>query len=89
MTDRYFEHAIDVLQRAKNEAEDDIHCTLYATEIDMILDLLKEQPEIVRCIDCKHKEKSVSPYWRLWCKRLHSGCDPDWFCADGERNDGL
>ena len=46
------------------------------------------QPEIVRCKDCKHKEESVSPYWEIWCNRLHCGCDNNWFCADGERRGG-
>ena len=44
--------------------------------------------EVVRCKDCKHKEKSGSPYFPLWCNRLHCGCDNDWFCADGERKEG-
>ena len=42
---------------------------------------------VVRCRDCKHKEESVSPSWQAWCNRLHCGCDLEWFCADGEREE--
>lgn len=55
--------------------------------IELIADaiaLLKEQPEIVRCKDCKHRDPED--------KRCDSGhgirCSlprpDDWFCADGE-----
>ena len=39
---------------------------------------LAEQPQIVRCKDCKH-------YMTIHC--TCDGCciSPDWFCADGER----
>lgn len=43
--------------------------------------------EIVRCKDCIYKEEYPSPYWKYWCNRLKCGCDDDWFCADGERED--
>ena len=48
---------------------------------------LKDQPEIVRCKDCRKgsliMEVNTLPYIRCY------GVDhePDWFCADGERND--
>ena len=54
--------------------------------IDDTVELLKEQPQIVRCRDCRFKEKSVVPY-RWWCNRLEKHCDNDWFCADGERSE--
>ena len=46
--------------------------------------MLNEQPEIVRCKDCKH-----------WDSEEHDcnikigwfACGADWFCADGERRD--
>lgn len=40
---------------------------------------LKEQPQIVRCKDCKHKE--------LCEEKIGGKIIPDWFCADGERRD--
>ena len=49
------------------------------------LELLKEQPEIVRCKDCIHWDNLTK-----FCG-THSSCFtvqrtlPDWFCADGER----
>ena len=51
------------------------------------LALLKEQPEIVRCKDCKNwvgngADIDELPYW-LPCKGEMRR--PDYFCADGER----
>ena len=41
--------------------------------------LLREQePEIVRCKDCKHHRENI-------CEVLIGIYAPDWFCADGER----
>lgn len=45
--------------------------------------------DIVRCKDCKHwvgngAEMDEFPYW-LPCK--HQIREPDYFCADGERQD--
>ena len=56
-------------------------------------ELLKEQqPEIVRCKDCKYCVKE--PNGELYCNILAVGYEPfgskkvnsDWYCADGERN---
>jgi len=48
--------------------------------VEDILELLKEQPQIVRCKDCKKH------YNELKCRC--GGYTPnDWFCADGERQD--
>ena len=49
---------------------------------------LKEQPEIIRCKDCKHGEI----YTAINGVLLSIMCDgvkhrPEWFCADGERRD--
>lgn len=48
---------------------------------------LKEQPEIVRCKDCKWAE--VSDNEHTWCDHVdHEFChNNDWFCADGEKGD--
>ena len=49
-----------------------------------VLILLKEQPEIVLCKDCKHCEFPNAE--REWCKKGHlHGNAETWFCADGER----
>lgn len=45
--------------------------------------LLKEQPQIVRCKDCKHRyNDNECPY----CNECGGRAFPadDWFCADGE-----
>lgn len=55
----------------------------YRTERRDIRCPLKEQPQIVRCKDCKHYENGG---WFTQCFR-HNGISPDsnWFCADGVR----
>ena len=42
---------------------------------------------VVRCKDCKFKQKSFVFDRQWWCNRLEKHCDDDWFCADGERRD--
>jgi hypothetical protein len=49
------------------------------------LELLKEQPEIVRCKDCKHGEKWNAVYACGKSRGFGTTHEPDWFCADGER----
>ena len=54
------------------------------------LALLKDQPEIVRCKDCKwYKEGyDINEKWFSRCNgsvRTYGHTNPDWFCADGER----
>ena len=44
--------------------------------------LLKEQPEIVRCKDCKHYPDGSGTKWTP-CREII--VPPCWFCADGER----
>ncbi len=61
--------------------------------IEDTIALLKEQPEIVRCKDCKYCVKE--PNGELYCDILAVGYEPlgskkvteDGFCADGERRD--
>ena len=50
--------------------------------------LLKEQPDVVRCKDCKHWDEKKNE-----CHNVHSymqfrPCFGNWFCADGERKEG-
>ena len=52
-----------------------------------VLALLKAQPEIVRCKDCKHGEKCPVKYKDYWCNIHEFYRDADWFCADGERKE--
>lgn len=56
-------------------------------------DWLDEQPtvdavQVVRCKDCKHFKKPLSPDMWGWCKKMDNKATvEDWFCADGERKD--
>ena len=49
------------------------------------LTLLKSQPQIVRCSDCKHWEKYSDIPNIGNCPVLDQSRRCDWFCADGER----
>ena len=50
------------------------------------LELLKEQPELIRCKDCKYCEYPDAE--REWCKKGHlHGNAKTWFCADGVAKD--
>lgn len=44
------------------------------------LSLLKEQKEVVRCIDCKHYDSETG----ICAKGITHGYAAEWFCADGE-----
>lgn len=56
-----------------------------------VLVLLKAQPGIVRCKECKHRSKELYDYCgnpkdkRYVCQVNDVAKKPDWFCADGER----
>lgn len=58
-----------------------------------VLALLKEQPELVRCGECKYRSKEMFDYYgnqndkRYVCQIHDLAKRPDWFCADGERSD--
>ena len=63
---------------------------------DMLADalsMLKEQPEIVRCKDCRWGERSRNGKGEemIFCYNGDTGIEdgylhePDWFCAEGER----
>lgn len=44
--------------------------------------------QVVRCKDCKHFTKPLSPDMWGWCKKVsmdNKATVEDWFCADGER----
>lgn len=49
--------------------------------------LLKSQPQIVRCKDCKYYDTKDCADGFGWCNRNGTGhgSTDDWFCADGER----
>ena len=59
-----------------------------------VLALLKEQPEVVLCEDCKFSEKreTCNKEYEYKCYRSeYEGCfdyhHKNWFCADGKRKE--
>lgn len=62
-------------------------CTAFFPVMRAALELLKEQPDIVRCKDCKHygyhNMTNVDGF--CYCLKRHEYPHPDWFCADGKR----
>lgn len=63
-------------QNMETKYPDDRQFRMYKEIIDESLNLLNEQPKIVRCIDCK---------WYPECFRNPTN-NSNWFCADGKRN---
>ena len=89
----------ELIKALEKNIEDDsfdcIGCPYFDKEADKIkrdaLKLLKSQPQIVRCKDCKHGEKtSTFRYYPnlTWCNKCLQTHGDDWFCADGERKEG-
>ena len=52
---------------------------------DEVTKLLKEQPQIVRCKDCRFSH-TVAHSDLLQCRNSERH-KPEWFCADGEAKD--
>ena len=56
-------------------------------------EIIKSQPDVVRCKDCKWWENGLCENDDVARKINDCGCypdfrtDPDWFCKDGERSD--
>lgn len=55
------------------------------SDLDETLAVLSEQPDIVRCKDCKFL--FYHPDSIMFCNRIHRFVSADWFCADAERKD--
>ena len=51
--------------------------------INETIKILKNQPEIVRCKDCKHGRQFDTN--AIDCEYRELATEPYWFCADGER----
>ena len=49
-----------------------------------------EMDELVRCKDCKHYNIIGCAGGLGWCERWYRmGHTGEWFCADGERKEGM
>lgn len=53
----------------------------YLDSLTDAIELMKEQPEIIRCKDCRHYNKNTGACRR----RIIHGFAETWFCADGKR----
>jgi len=77
-----FEHEVF---KAHSEGWDFVDLT--TEDAKKILELLKGQPEIVRCKDCKFNSGKCNGLYLQFvtCYKTGSPHKEDWFCADGER----
>ena len=66
--------------REKGECEDGGY--YYSKSIEDAIALLKEQPEIIRCKDCKHWGTSDCAMYNTWGD--DESTPDDWFCPIGE-----
>ena len=85
------EELLELLKKARKQLKkyhvpkDEQTVTL---SIDTLDNALTEQPEIVRCKDCKHwyfADNRIPCEQENVCGRNGVVVTPDWFCADGER----
>ena len=58
----------------------------YGDAMDAFFVAVDDQPNIVRCKDCKHGT-SYSNGKMFGCITINGLHDADWFCADGEKRE--
>ena len=59
------------------------------SRLQEVRQLLREQPEIVRCKDCKHYKDGFCYNPNTYDdEKTRGNTSPNWFCADGERKGG-
>lgn len=76
---------IDEMQRIIDEDQNKILIRVHVGYLIHAVKYLKDQPEIVRCKDCKYYPNSEGSTKWLPCRETIT--PPDWFCADGERKE--
>jgi hypothetical protein len=54
---------------------------------DSMADWEREMPELIRCKDCKHWCKALIQCSKFTVNGVAHCTSPEWFCADGKRND--
>ncbi len=82
MADKKREHMIASIEKAMPYAEDGT-IQFSVKVVKILLEMLKEQPEIVHCKNCKHGCDWDDGRWK--CIKNGGMHVPYWFCADGER----
>lgn len=80
------QEAIDLLDNLIGMIEDN-HGSDYDSAIRMAIDVLKNQPEIIRCKDCKYSDMTSNglvKYCDIWFLDDQLYLDGDYYCADAE-----
>lgn len=72
------------LDKWNNDEEQFVCIQLVLDQIYDALELLKEQPELVRCKDCEYYNSEPDSHGDR-CDRIHWSRGDDWYCADGVR----
>ena len=80
------QEAIDLLDNLIGMIEDN-HGSDYDSAIRMAINALKNQPEIIRCKDCKFSYMTYNgecKYCDIWFPDEKMYLDGDYFCASAE-----
>lgn len=90
MMDR--ESVVNRIETICNICKENTWCTEFSSDtiyplLHDALALLKEQQELVRCMDCEHGEKVNSVFLCGKTRGFGIAHDGNWFCADGERRE--
>ena len=84
------QEAIDLLDNLIGMIEDN-HGSDYDSAIRMAIDVLKNQPEIIRCKDCKHRvyteDGESNPHDIVCHYHMSDGFDETDFCSYAERKE--
>lgn len=76
------EKIISAVEKAKKQSNENAqeYILVPLKEADMIVALLKEQPEVVRCKDCRRNHQCAIQF-----KFADADDEENWFCADGKK----
>ena len=78
------EKIISAVEKAKKQSKENAqeYILVPLKEADMIVALLKKQPEVIRCRDCRRNHQCAIQF-----KFADADDEENWFCADGKRRD--